>query len=74
MRYDDDDALVATQDLDGATERVLAVGIEVRVRLIEHNQERVTEDGAREANSLSLACRQRHAAEADPRRVSFRQA
>ena len=32
MRYDDDDALVATQDLDGATERVLAVGIEIRVR------------------------------------------
>src|SRR5438445_11833990 len=74
MRYDDDDALVATQDRDGATERVLAVGIEIRVRLVEYDQERVAEDGAREANALALACRQRHAAQADPRRVSFRQA
>ena len=66
--------LLLTHDLNGAAQCVLAVGIEIGVRLIEHDQEGVAEHGARQANSLALPCRERHAALADPRRISFRQA
>ena len=43
VRYDDDDAPVAAQGLNSMAQGILAVGVEVRIRLIEDNQERVAE-------------------------------
>ena len=37
MRYHDNDALVAAQNLNGTAQRVLAVGIQVRVGLVEYD-------------------------------------
>src|SRR5579871_1883139 len=46
VRDDYDDALVLAQNLDGATESVLTLGIEIGVRLIKHDEEGVAVDGA----------------------------
>ena len=42
--------------------RFLAFGVEIGVRLIEHDQERIAEYGPRKPDSLPLPCGQRHAA------------
>jgi hypothetical protein len=74
VRYDDDDAPVAAQGLDSTAQGILAVGVEVRIGLIEHNQKRVAEDSSCKANPLALARGKGHTALADARRVSLRQA
>src|SRR4051794_2855382 len=74
MRYDDDNASVAPQGLNGLAQGILAVGVEVRVRLIENDQKRVSEDSSRKADPLSLARGKRHATLADPRPISLGQA
>ena len=62
------------QNLNRATQGILTLGIQIRVRLIEHDQERIAIYGPRKANSLTLTGRQRQPAQAYPRPVSFRQA
>ena len=74
MRDDDDDGFVLAHDADGARQRILAVGIQIGVGLVEHEQERVAEHRPRQADALLLAGRQRHAALPDSRRIAFRQA
>src|SRR5215813_5011434 len=74
MRYDNDNALVLAQGEDRASERILTLGIEVGVRLVEHDQKGIAVYGPHKADALALACRQRDAALADPRRISLGQA
>ncbi len=72
MRYDDDDAFVVAQDLNGAGQGILAVGIQIGVGLIEHDQKRIAEHRPRQPDSLPLPRGQGHAALADPRRIALR--
>ena len=54
MRYDNDNALVMSQDLDRAAQRILAIGIQIGVWLVEHDQKGVAEHGARKTYALAL--------------------
>ena len=53
MRDDDDDTLLLAQRLDRPDQRVLAVGIEIGVWLIEHHQEGMAEHGAGKADPFA---------------------
>ena len=59
MRYDDDDAAAAAHGLNGTAQGILAVGVEIRIRLIEHDQKRVAEDGSSQC-STSCNASMRH--------------
>ena len=74
MRDDDDDGFVLAHDPDGARQGILAVGIQIGVGLIEHEQERIAEHRPRQPYPLLLAGRQRHAALPYSRRIALRQA
>ena len=74
MRDNDDDGLILSQDRNGATQSILTIGIQIRVRFIEHDQERIAKDGPREPNALTLPRRQRYPTQAYSGSVSFRQA
>ena len=54
--------------------RLLAVRIEVRIRLVQDEERRIAEDGTRETDALVLAAGDRDAAGADPRVVAAGQA
>ena len=73
MRYDDHDAFVVAQDLNGAGQGIFSVGIQIGIGFIEHDEKRIAEDRPRQPNSLPLPRGQRHAALADSRRVALRQ-
>ena len=47
-----------TNAKNGLCQRLLALGIEVRIRLIEHNQERLAIERARQCDPLALSGRQ----------------
>ena len=74
MRDHNDDALVVTKDLNGTTQGVLALRVEIGIGLIEHHKEWVAEYGPRKADALALAGRQRHATLAYSCRISLGQA
>ena len=74
MRDHDDDAAVLAQGADGAHQAVLAVGIEIRIGLVEHHQERIAVNRARQPDALALSARQAGAALADAGRIAVRQA
>ena len=50
---------------DGLAQRLVALGVEVGIRLVEHDQERIAVERARERDALRLPGRQRGAALAD---------
>ena len=55
MRHDDDDCIVAAQDMNGTCQCILAVSIQIGIRLIEHHQKRVPKHRTRQPDSLPLA-------------------
>ena len=52
---DNDDALALAHSKDRARQRFVAFGVEVGVRLVENDQERIAVDGAGERDPLRLA-------------------
>ena len=62
---DDDDAATQTDLQDGAVERRVTLGVEVRVRFVEHDQERLAVECTGQRNTLALADGQRFAMAAD---------
>ena len=73
MRDDDDGALLH-QGFNGALHGAFAFGVQRRRRLVEHDDGRVFEQGARDADALALAARQAPARFADARVPALRQA
>ena len=74
VRDDDDDAAARAHAEDGAGQRLLALAVEIGVRLVEHDQERVAVERAGQRDALALAGRKRRAALADLGLVALRQA
>ena len=73
MRDDDGDAAAGADAGDGARQRLLALGVEVRVRLVQHHQERIAVERAGEGDALPLAGRERQPGVAEPRIVAVGQ-
>ena len=71
MRDHHDNSFACPHPDNGARERLVAFGVEVRVGLIEHDQKRVAVERARERNALRLAGGQRRALFADPGPVAL---
>ena len=65
MRDDDHDPAARPHAENGAGERLLAFGIEIGVGLVEHDQERLAVERARERDPLPLSGGQRRAALAE---------
>src|SRR5205814_8143166 len=61
MRDDNGDGAAGAQPKNSAGQRLVAFGIEVGVRLVEHDQERVAVERASERDALRLSGRQRAA-------------
>ena len=74
MGHNDDDAAARPHAHDGAAERLVALRVEIRVRLIEHDQERIAIERPRQRNALGLTGRKRAAAFADLGLIAFGQA
>ena len=55
MRHHDDDAAALAHAEDCLRERLVAVGVEIGIGLVEHDQERVAVERARERDALALA-------------------
>ncbi len=53
------------QPVEGGLDLALALGVEGRGGLVEEQDRRVLQDGARDRDALALAARERHAALAD---------
>ena len=71
---DDDDALAFAHAENCAGQRFVALGVEVGVRLIENDQERIAVDRAGERDPLRLAGGKRSALLADRRVVALQAA
>src|SRR5208337_4781333 len=71
---DDQRGAALHQRLERALHQRLALGVERRGRLVEQQDWRVFQDGARDGDALALAARKSHAALAEFRVVAFRQA
>ena len=71
MRHHHDNALARPHADNGARERLVAFGVEIGVGLVEHDQERVAVERARERNALRLAGGQRRTLFADRRSVAL---
>ena len=69
----DDDAAARANAQDGARQRLVAFAVEAGVRLVEHHQEGLTIERPGKPDPLALAGRERRAALADLRLVSFGQ-
>ena len=65
MRDDDHDPAARANAENGLGERLLAFGIEIGIGLVEHDQERLAVESARERNSLLLSSGQRRPALAE---------
>ena len=65
VRDDDRDAAARAHTADRTGQRLARRRVEVRVRLVEHDQERVAVEGAGQRDALALAAGQRGAAVAD---------
>src|SRR5215208_6848028 len=59
VRHHDDDLSARPRGRDRGGQRLLALGIEVRVRLVEHDQERIAVERAGKCDALALPCRKR---------------
>ena len=70
MRDNDDDAVARAHAENRARQCFLAFGIEIRIRLVEHDQERIAIKRARKRDALRLAGRQRSPLLADLRLVA----
>src|SRR5262249_14634108 len=70
VRYDNRNFPCGPQCKDGAAQCLLTIDIEIGVRLVQYDQERVAEHGAREPDPLPLAGRQQGAALTDVSLVS----
>ena len=55
VRHDDDDAAVGLDLADRVHQRLAALAVEVRVRLVEHHERRVAVERAGERDALALA-------------------
>jgi hypothetical protein len=64
------DAAAGAHAEDGAGQRLVAFRVEVRIRLVEHDKERIAIERARQADALRLAGRQCAAVIADIRLIS----
>ena len=73
MRDDDDDAAARAHAHNGLRQRLIAVGVEIGVGLVEHDQERIAVERAGQRDALPLSGRERRAAFADLRVVAVRQ-
>src|SRR4051812_37636457 len=73
MSNHDDNSTAAPDIQNGFGKSFLAVGIEIRGRLIEDNQKRIAEEGASKSNALTLPSRQRHSSFTDLRPVAIRE-
>ena len=65
MRDHHDDAAARAHAEDGAGQRLVAFRVEVGIGLVEHDQERIAIERARQRDALRLAGRQRAAMVAD---------
>ena len=65
MRDDHHDGAALARAADRAGQRLVAFGIEIGIRLVEHDQERIAVERARQRDALRLAGRQRGALLAD---------
>ncbi len=74
VRDHDDDAPAGPGREDRLGQGLLPLGVEVRVRLVEHDQEGIAVERARKRNALALAGGERLARLADLRLVAVRQA
>ena len=74
MRDDHDDSAARANALDGAGQRLVALGVEVGVRLVEHHEEGIAKQRARQTDALALARRQACAVVADVGVVALGQA
>src|SRR5262245_51343697 len=74
MGDDDRDAPTAADRMDRARERCIALGIQIRVRLIEDYEEGFAEQGASQRDPLALPGREVAAVGAHARLVAVRQA
>ena len=71
MRDDHDDAVALPHAEDRARQGFVALGIEIRIGLVEHDQERIAIERAGKRDALRLAGRQRSALLADLRLVAL---
>src|SRR5262249_8817278 len=72
MRDDHHDAAALSQCADRSYQAVFTVGIEIRIRLVEYDQERVAEYGARQTYPLALSTRKTNAAFTDAGCIAIR--
>src|SRR6516165_849086 len=73
MRDDDDNGLPFPNVFDCPRQRRFALGVQVCIGLIEHDQKRTTIKGSGETYALALACRQQGSALADLRGIAVGQ-
>ena len=71
MGDDDDDAAPGAHPVHRRGQRRLALVVEVGVGLVEHHQEGIAVERARQPDALALPARKRQAALADPRLVAL---
>ena len=72
MGDDDGDGAAGPQPEDGAGQRFIAFGIEVRIWLVQHDQEWIAVESARECDALRLSGRECAALLADDGAITFR--
>ena len=65
MGHDDDDAAAGPDTQDGLREGLLALAVEIRIRLVQHDQERIAIERAGQRDALPLAGREHGPAFAD---------
>ena len=70
---DDDGRAAAHQRVHGVLDQGLRLAVETRGRLIEDQDRRIGQEGARDRDPLALAAGELHAALADQRGVALRQ-
>src|SRR5512141_2726612 len=70
MRDDNDYSATAAYTQNGLSERLLAIGIEIRRRLVEHHKKWIAIKRAGETDTLSLTGRKRHPAFTNPCPIS----
>ena len=73
VRDQHDDGAARLEVGDGLAQGQLALVVEIGVRLVEHDQERVAIERARQRDALALSARERFAAFADRGVIAVRQ-
>lgn len=72
MRHDNHDAAPRPHSQNRLGQRLFTFMIQIRVRLIQDDQERIAIEGARKRNTLPLPGRERHSPFPDARLVALR--